>query len=81
MMQRVTHSIQITAAVLLLAVVLVGSSAEVFADGAMLAQAPPAVPEPVTNVTSGRSYTVEIGIVVVMFGAALFAICRSSNRT
>jgi hypothetical protein len=80
-MQRVTHSIQITAALLLLAVVLVGSSAEVFADGMMLAQAPPPVSAPVTNVTSGRSYTVEIGIVVVMFGAALFAICRSSNRT
>lgn len=81
MMQRVTHPVQILAALLLSAVVFVGSSADVFADGMMLAQAPPPVPAPVSNVVSSRSFTVEIGIVVVMFGAALFAICRSSNRT
>jgi hypothetical protein len=32
------------------------------------------------QVVSARSYTVEIAIVVIMFGLALFAVCRSSQR-
>ena len=74
-MQPVKKLLKNTAA-LLLFVVLVLSSGEVLAGG-LVAQAP----APVTNVVSGRSFTVEIGIVVVMFGGALFAVCRSSNRT
>lgn len=32
------------------------------------------------TVSSGRSYYFEIGLVLVMFGAALYAVCRSSFR-
>ena len=35
---------------------------------------------PAVPVVSARSYTVEIAIVVIMFGLALFAVCRSSQR-
>lgn len=35
---------------------------------------------PAPNVSIGRSYWVEIAIVVILFGAALFAVCRSSGR-
>lgn len=35
---------------------------------------------PTVPTVSTRSYTVEIGIVVVMVGIALFAVCRSSQR-
>lgn len=80
-MQRVTQPMRIVAALLLLAAVLVGASAEVLPGGTLLAQAPTTTPVPVTNVSSGRSYTIEIGIVVIMIGAALFSVCRSSNRT
>ena len=76
MMQRVLNLFRNVAAPLLFAILVV-LSAEVFADDGLLAQAP----APVSNVVSGRSFTVEIGIVVVMFGGALFAVCRSSNRT
>jgi hypothetical protein len=62
---------------LLLAVLLATLSGKVLADDSLLAQ----TPAPVSNVVSGRSFTGEIGIVVVMFGGALFAVCRSSNRT
>ncbi len=75
-MQRLHNVFRNTAAPLLFAVLMV-VSADAFADNGLLAQAP----TPVTNVVSGRSFTVEIGIVVIMFGGALFAVCRSSNRT
>ncbi len=74
-MQRITSSLRIVTAWLLFAVLSVGAGRESLADGGLLAQTP------VTNVVSGRSFTVEIGIVVIMFGGALFAVCRSSNRT
>lgn len=76
-MQSVNKLLQIAAAPLLFAALSVVPTVEVFADGRLLAQ----TPTPVTNVVSGRSFTVEIGIVVIMFGGALFAVCRSSNRT
>lgn len=34
----------------------------------------------VTTTTSGSNYILEYGMVIVMFGAALFAVCRSSRR-
>ena len=49
------------------------------AIGLILAIAPPAHAQ-TAPVVSTRSYTVEIIIVVVMFGLALFAVCRSSQR-
>lgn len=75
MMQRIYKLFRNIAALFLFATLVL--SADVFADDGLLAQAP----APVSNVVSGRSFTVEIGIVVVMFGGALFAVCRSSNRT
>lgn len=75
-MQRIHNVYRNVAAPLLFAVLMV-LSADVFAVDGLLAQAP----APVSNVVSGRSFTVEIGIVVIMFGGALFAVCRSSNRT
>lgn len=57
--------------------ILTGFTDGVLAGAGLMAQSA----APVSNVVSGRSYTVEIGIVVVMFGGALFAVCRSSNRT
>ena len=53
------------------------------AIGLILAIAPPVFAQSdVTTVpvVSARSYTFEIVIVVVMFGLALFAVCRSSQR-
>ena len=44
----------------------------------LLAQAPAPAPAPAPVVT--RSLTLEYIIVVVMIGAALFAVCRSSRR-
>jgi hypothetical protein len=76
MMQRIHKLVQNIAAPLLFAVLTLLFGGDALADGGLLAQAP----VPVTNVVSGRSFTVEIGIVVVMFGGALFAVCRSSNR-
>ena len=76
MMQRIPRLFRNIAALFLFAILVV-LSADAFADDGLLAQAP----APVSNVVSGRSFTVEIGIVVVMFGGALFAVCRSSNRT
>lgn len=77
-MQRSAKPVRFLMALILLVVMFVASAREVNASGAgLLAQDV----TPVSNVTSGRSFTVEIGIVVVMFGAALFAVCRSSNRT
>lgn len=35
---------------------------------------------PAPNVSLNRTYWVEIAIVVILFGAALFAVCRSSGR-
>ena len=32
------------------------------------------------NISSGRTYYFEIGLLVVLFGGALFAVCRSSAR-
>lgn len=80
-MQRVAKLFQIATVLLVFTIVLAGFAGDVFADTALLAQAPTPTPAPITNVVSGRSFTVEIGIVVVMFGGALFAVCRSSNRT
>lgn len=34
----------------------------------------------VVTTSSGSNYILEYGMVIVMFGAALFAICRSSRR-
>jgi hypothetical protein len=78
-MQQVAKPFQIATVLLVLTAALAGVGGNAFADIGLLAQAP--TPAPVTNVVSGRSFTVEIGIVVVMFGGALFAVCRSSNRT
>ncbi|MFT4557322.1 MAG: hypothetical protein ACI8P0_000528 [Planctomycetaceae bacterium] len=78
-MQRVVKPFQFATVLLVLTAALAGVSGNAFADSGLLAQAP--TPAPVSNVISGRSFTVEIGIVVVMFGGALFAVCRSSNRT
>lgn len=80
-MQRVAKPVQVAIALLVFTIVLAGFVGGVFAEAGLLAQAPTAVPAPTTNVVSGRSFTVEIGIVVVVFGGALFAVCRSSNRT
>lgn len=62
---------------LVLPVVLAGVTNSALAGVELMAQ----TAAPVSNVVSGRSFTVEIGIVVIMFGGALFAVCRSSNRT
>ncbi len=75
-MQRTSKLFRNIGALLLFAVLMV-LSVDVFAADGLLAQAP----APVSNVVSGRSFTVEIGIVVIMFCGALFAVCRSSNRT
>jgi len=45
-----------------------------------MAFAQQAAPNIAQNVSSGRSYYFEIALVTVMFGAALFAVCRSSFR-
>jgi hypothetical protein len=76
MMQRTSKLFRNIAVPFLFAILMV-LSVDVFAADGLLAQAP----APVSNVVSGRSFTVEIGIVVIMFGGALFAVCRSSNRT
>lgn len=34
----------------------------------------------VTTTTSGSNQIIEYGMVILMFGAALFAVCRSSRR-
>jgi len=78
-MQRVAKPFQFAIVLLVLTAALAGVSGNAFADSGLLAQVP--TPAPVSNVVSGRSFTVEIGIVVIMFGGALFAVCRSSNRT
>lgn len=75
-MQRINGVFRNVAAMLLFCILMVFSMDTFAADG-LLAQAQ----APVSNVVSGRSFTVEIGIVVIMFGGALFAVCRSSNRT
>lgn len=49
-----------------------------FAATAMAQEAAPVQQAPV--VSSGRSYWFEIVLILVLFGAALFAICRSSLR-
>ncbi|HUG89517.1 MAG TPA: hypothetical protein VML55_01700 [Planctomycetaceae bacterium] len=36
---------------------------------------------PVVQTLSGRSYVLDVLIVLVLVGAALFAVCRSSRRT
>lgn len=54
----------------------------------VVAQAPPVAPaqnvqpgSPAPNVTFGqRTFYFEIFLVVALFGGALFAVCRSSNR-
>ena len=75
-MQRINGVFRNVAAMLLFSILMVLSMDTFAADG-LLAQPP----TPVSNVDSGQSFTVEIGIVVIMFGGALFAVCRSSNRT
>ena len=35
----------------------------------------------VTQVVQGRSYVVEILLVLALFGAALFAVCKASRRS
>lgn len=77
MMLRVNRIFQPLIALIVFVTMFAGAGHEVIASSLVLAQNA----APVSNVTSGRSFTVEIGIVVVMFGAALFAVCRSSNRT
>lgn len=76
-MQPASNPLRIIAVLALLAGFAVMAGGEAFAGTGLLAQAP----APAQNVVSGRSFTVEIGIVVVMFGGALFAVCRSSSRT
>ena len=44
------------------------------------AQDPPPKSGVVTTTTSTSNYVLEYGIVIVMFGAALFAVCRTSRR-
>lgn len=78
-MQPASNPLRIIAVLALLAGFAVMAGGEAFAGTGLLAQAP--APAPAQNVVSGRSFTVEIGIVVVMFGGALFAVCRSSSRT
>ena len=34
----------------------------------------------VVTTTSGSNYILEYGMVILIFGAALFAVCRSSRR-
>lgn len=46
--------------------------------GTVLAQAPVNPQGP--TISSGRSYVFEVCLVLVMFGAALYAVCRSSIR-
>jgi len=31
--------------------------------------------------TGGKTYAVEIAVVVILFGAALFVVCKTSRRT
>jgi hypothetical protein len=31
--------------------------------------------------TGGRTYAVEIAVVVILFGAALYVVCKTSRRT
>lgn len=76
-MQPASNPLRIIAVLALLAGFAVMAGGEAFAGTDLLAQAL----TPAQNVVSGRSFTVEIGIVVVMFGGALFAVCRSSSRT
>jgi hypothetical protein len=42
-----------------------------------LAEGPPLI----AQLTSGRSHFLDALLVVVLFGGALFAVCRSSRRT
>ena len=48
-------------------------------DGVSFAQAP-AAPSGVVKTQSTSNYYVDGAIVVVLFGGALFAVCRSSRR-
>lgn len=41
----------------------------------------PAGQAPPSNVTSSRSFFFDYALLVVLFGAAMFAVCRSSNRS
>lgn len=56
-----------------LAVTFPASAAEGFVP--FVAQAAAAAVQP------SKSYTVEAGVVLVLFGAAIFAVCRSSRRS
>lgn len=76
-MPSVASRFSVAVARLVLPVVLAGATDTAMAGVGLVAQ----TTAPVSNVVSGRSFTVEIGIVVIMFGGALFAVCRSSNRT
>ena len=49
-------------------------------ETSLVAQAPPPTPAPAPAPAVTRSLTLEYIIVVVMIGAALFAVCRSSRR-
>jgi hypothetical protein len=44
------------------------------------ASAQDAAPKSVVVTTSTSNYILEYGMVILMFGAALFAVCRSSRR-
>ncbi len=39
-----------------------------------------AAQQPAQNISSGRTYYFEIALLVVLFGGALFAVCRGSHQ-
>ncbi len=62
-----------------LCLVLVAMTSLSSFDGVAFAQAP-AAPSGVVKTQSTSNYYVDGAIVVVLFGGALFAVCRSSRR-
>lgn len=70
---------------LLLGICLVLAGADAMTSSRVLAQNPAPTSEAtpksgVVTTTSTSNYFMEYAMVVVMFGAALFAVCRSSRR-
>ena len=39
-----------------------------------------ALPQPAQNISSGRTYYFEISLLFVLFGVALYAVCRGSHQ-